>query len=306
MMSVWNTRWRGKVPAIVSLSVALRKISCLPNEPWVHTQSEKYMRSTLKNNHEKAQGSCALSPWSLAGAAIFNYISFPLCNFWLDWFDVTLYVYSQGSTGSRFFQPHQYFLWYCEWRRGKVIYSGSREIEGSEPGNWEIEPGIALQPSRILCWKRILIGEYSQTLVVRRNLPQKIRGEGRSNSTAYPRIRVSAYPLTHTLQKFGGRGGRTSLRIRVSTHPHTPKIRGEGRSNFTAYPRIHSPTHSKNSGGGAVELQCVSAYPLTHTLQKFGGRGGRTSLRIGVSTHQHTPWRKKYEGLSFIVFGRKL
>ena len=33
MMSAWNTRWRGKVPAIVSQSVALRKISCLPNEP---------------------------------------------------------------------------------------------------------------------------------------------------------------------------------------------------------------------------------------------------------------------------------
>ena len=89
-------------------------------------------------------------------------------------------------------------------------------------------------------------------------------------------------------QKFGGRGGRTPLRIRVSTYPHTPKIRGEGWSNSTAYPRIHLPTHSKNSGGGVVELHCVSAYPLTHTLQKFGGRGGRTSLRIRVSTHQHT------------------
>ena len=175
--------WRGKVPAIVSQSVALRKIRCLPNEPWVHTQSKKYIGSALKNNHEKAQGSCALSPWSLAGAAIFNYISFPVCNFWLDWFDVTRYVYSQGSTGSRFFQLHQYFLWYCEWRRGKVIDSGSREIEGvsQEIGTecmyisltWlTILRGIALQPSRILCWKRILIGEYSQTLVFRRNLPQ--------------------------------------------------------------------------------------------------------------------------------------
>ena len=135
-ISSWNTRWRCKVPAIVSQSVALRKISCLPNEPWVHTQSKKYIGSALKNNHEKAQGSCALFPWSLAGLAIFNYISFPVCNFWLDWFDVTPYVYSQGSTGSRFFQPHQYFLWYCEWRRGKVIDSGSREIEGGEPGNW--------------------------------------------------------------------------------------------------------------------------------------------------------------------------
>ena len=33
MMSAWNTRWRGKVPAIVSQSVALRKIRCLVNEP---------------------------------------------------------------------------------------------------------------------------------------------------------------------------------------------------------------------------------------------------------------------------------
>ena len=99
---------------------------------------------------------------------------------------------------------------------------------------------------------------------------------------------VSAYPLTHTLKKFGGRGGTTPLRIRVSTHPHTLKIRGEGWSTSTAYPRIHSPTHFKNSGGGVVQLHCVSAYPLTHTLKKFGGRGGPTPLRIRVSTHPHT------------------
>ena len=97
-------------------------------------------------------------------------------------------------------------------------------------------------------------------------------------------------------KKFGGRGGPTTLRIRVSTHPHTLKIRGEGWSNYTAYPRIHSPTHFKNSGGGVVQLHCVSAYPrirvsaypLTHTLKKFGGRGGTTPLRIRVSTHPHT------------------
>ena len=88
----------------------------------------------------------------------------------------------------------------------------------------------------------------------------KIRGGGVQLHCA------SAYPLTHTLQKFGGRGGTTPLRIRVSTHPHTLKIRGEGWSNSTAHPRIHSPTHSKNSGGGVVQLHCVSAYPLTHTL----------------------------------------
>ena len=46
------------------------------------------------------------------------------------------FMYSQRSTGSLFFQPHQYFLWYCEWRRGKIVDSGSREIEGDEPGNW--------------------------------------------------------------------------------------------------------------------------------------------------------------------------
>ena len=74
MMSAWNTRWRGKVPAIVSQSLALRTIRCFPNEPWVHTQSKKYIGSALKNSHEKAQGSCTLSPWSLEGAAIFNFI----------------------------------------------------------------------------------------------------------------------------------------------------------------------------------------------------------------------------------------
>ena len=106
------------------------------NNYQVHTQSKEYRGSALRNHHEKSEGSCALSPWSLAGAAIFNYISFPVCNFWLDWFDVRLYEYSQGSTGSPFFQLHQYFLWYCEWRRGKIIDSGSRDIEGDEPGNW--------------------------------------------------------------------------------------------------------------------------------------------------------------------------
>ena len=94
---------------------------------------------------------------------------------------------------------------------------------------------------------------------------------------------VYAYPLTQTLKKFGGRGGPTPLRIRVSTHPDTQKIRGEGWSNSTAYTRIHSPRHSKNSGGGVVQLHCVYAYPLTQTLKKFGGRGGPTPLRIRVS-----------------------
>ena len=70
-------------------------------------------------------------------------------------------------------------------------------------------------------------------------------------------------------QKFGGRGGRTPLRTRVSTHPHTPKIRGRG-------------------GRTSLRIR-VSAYPLTNKLKKFGGRGGRTPLRIRVSTHPHTP-----------------
>ena len=123
-ISAWNTRMTRKgFRHRLTIRAALRKISCLPNEPWVHTQRKKYIGSALKKNHEKAQGSCALSPWSLVVAAIFNYISFPVCNFWLDWFDVMLYVYSQGSTGSRFFQPHQYFLWYYEWRRWEIVDS---------------------------------------------------------------------------------------------------------------------------------------------------------------------------------------
>ena len=78
----------------------------------------------------------------------------------------------------------------------------------------------------------------------------------------------------------GGEGGRTPLRIRVSTHPHTPKIRGgggfeldcvsthphtpkmwgEGWSNFTAYPRIYSPTHpvTKKREGLSFKTQTIS------------------------------------------------
>ena len=57
---------------------------------------------------------------------------------WLIYADVTLLpragnpceMYSQGSTGSRFFQGYQYFLRYCKWRRWKIIDSGVEKGRG--------------------------------------------------------------------------------------------------------------------------------------------------------------------------------
>ena len=63
----------------------------------VHTQSKEYRGSALRNHHEKAQGSCALSRRSLAGDVILDYISFPVCNFWRESFDVRLYVQSRSN-----------------------------------------------------------------------------------------------------------------------------------------------------------------------------------------------------------------
>ena len=44
-------------------------------------QGKEYRGSALRSHHEKAQGSCALSRRSLAGGAILDYISFPVCIF---------------------------------------------------------------------------------------------------------------------------------------------------------------------------------------------------------------------------------
>ena len=83
VISAWNTTWRGsRVPAIISRSVALRKISCLAslNNYQVHTQSKKYRGSALENFHEKAQGSCALSRRSLPGAPLWITVETPLAD----------------------------------------------------------------------------------------------------------------------------------------------------------------------------------------------------------------------------------
>ena len=44
--------------------------------------------------------------------------------------------------------------------------------------------------------------------------------------------------------------------------------------------------HLKNSGGGVVQLHCVSTHP--HTLKIRGGGVVQPPLRIRVSTHPHT------------------
>ena len=76
MTSAWNTRWCGKVPAIVSQSaLPWEKLGFYwtsLNNYQVHTQSKKYRGSALRNLYDKAQGSCALSRRSLAGGAILD------------------------------------------------------------------------------------------------------------------------------------------------------------------------------------------------------------------------------------------
>ena len=140
MISAWNTsRMTRKVSRHCLTIVCLKKTKLSCEEASIIIQHTLKARSTEVRPREtimrnlKGRVPCLVGRWQ----AQLIWILFRFRCVIFGGNDLTSgFMCSQGSTGSRFFQLHQYFWWYCEWRRGKVIDSGSREIEGGEPGNW--------------------------------------------------------------------------------------------------------------------------------------------------------------------------